>query len=155
MRLAPKDFGRQQVSKSFEAGVDKESDVSGREAGDFRDLLIGETLLELEQDDFALIFRESPQRVADLRVAFLGFGGLVRLLSGSLEVIPLIVLQGLDAVFFPKDVERAIATDGEKPGFDAMADLGKVLLAELDERFLNDVACAIGVVKDGVCIADE
>jgi len=35
--------------------VDEETDIGGGEAGDLVDFLVAETLLELEEDDFALI----------------------------------------------------------------------------------------------------
>lgn len=46
---------REDFAEAFEAGVNEDSDVGGGEAGDFLDFCVAEALLELENDDVALV----------------------------------------------------------------------------------------------------
>src|SRR6478609_2100699 len=107
-RVSGAEVGGKDVAKALEAGVDEEADVAGGEAGDPLDFLIAETLLEFEDDDFALVGGEAGKIAGQLGEAFLLIRLFIRLESRADDVFPLVVIERLAAIFLTEDVERAI-----------------------------------------------
>lgn len=116
----------QLMAEFLEGSVQDESHIADRKAGDFGDLLVGAVVLKFEFKDLLLIraerFHQIPNAVREvLHVGLVAGFFLLGREEGKGGFVP-----EVEPLFFPEDVEGAIATDGVKPSFEVFPDFGVI-----------------------------
>ena len=113
----------------------KEPHVARGECSDRRDFLVAQATLKLEVDDFTLITRERLENIED---ATKGLAGVVL----RVEVVDdrnLDVFERCRARRLLACIQRQVPADGEQPRRHVLPDSLRILPAEAEEGFLDDI----------------
>jgi hypothetical protein len=105
----------EEVAEAFQTSMNEKTDVSRGQAGDFFDFLVAESLLEFQEDDFALVFGEAFQHFHDLGEALVKDAMFVRLEAGASDFFPTDVVERLEVLVLAKQIQRSVPANGEKP----------------------------------------
>ena len=116
-------------------GMKEKADVADGEAGDVADFPVAQAALEPEMDDLALVGRQGVHNVEDLRERLLRIVPFVQpARHRDVRIVEMRAPGGL-----PAGIDGQVPADGEQPRRHVLPDSLRILPAEAEEGFLDDI----------------
>lgn len=134
-----------QLAKAFDSNVNQEPHVRFRQADDGADLSVAQPVLKSQTQNFLLVRRKLSEQRQNLLGRVSLFGHVIGRWFVPHGIGHRFERHRRHALFLSSHVERPVAADREQPLGQMPVELLAILLAEFQERVLNDIPSLLDV----------